>query len=130
MKRRVRPVVLVITPSLIARIESKLSITGDAINSCWEWTGAYSTGKRGSDRPYIRTGGRGSPVVNVLRVMLAYKDGVPLNKRQGVKACHGPCDNTRCVNPHHGYWGTDADNARDRQERNPQSFLRRDRRNG
>ena len=113
------------TAPLMDRIENKLRIDGDdPIESCWIWLGAYSTktGRPGSaDRPVIQLAGRGSPVVNVLRVLLSMLDGVPLKKRRGVKACH-KCDDAQCVNPHHGYWGTDADNTADRMLRQPQTF--------
>src|SRR5688572_7254053 len=109
---------------LMDRIENKLRIKGDPIESCWEWLGAYSKkssfgGSKGADRPVIQLAGRGSPVVHVLRVLLAHIQGKPLTEFAHVKACH-KCDNAWCVNPHHAYWGTDADNTADRMKRKPE----------
>lgn len=100
---------------------------------CWIWTGAYSKkkGKRydkGADRPVIQLGRRGTPVVHVLRVMLSLKDGVPLWRRTGFDACHGACQDARCVNPHHGYWGTPGRNRDDRHQYAPETFKRKDQR--
>lgn len=98
---------------------------------CWEWTGAYSKKRgahydRGNDRPVIQTGRRGTPVVHVFRIMLALKDGIPLRRRRGYHACHREdCQNTRCVNPWHGYWGTPGRNHEDRERHAPDTFKRK-----
>lgn len=114
---------------LLDRVNNKVRIDGDPLTACWLWLGALSkkngrARNRGSARPVIQLAGRGSPIMHPLRVLLSMLDGVPLKKRSQEKALH-TCDNERCINPHHGYWGTDADNIRDRRVRNPKSFLRK-----
>ncbi len=96
--------------------------------ACWVWKAAYSQKVRGAwkapPRPVISVCGK---ILYTLRVMLSLLDGVPLDERDGLQACH-TCDNPDCVNPYHAYWGTDADNRRDRATRWPESFLSRARR--
>lgn len=46
------------------------------------------------------------------RFILAFCDGVPLSERIGLHACH-TCDDTKCVNPVHLYWGTQSENEQD-----------------
>lgn len=82
-------------------------------DACWDWTAAYSRGKRGSDRPVIWLGDR---VANVARVMLSLKDGIPLDERDGLEAAHS-CDRAPCVNPFHLEWKTDGANKREQSER-------------
>ncbi len=116
------------TLPLLERIQNKVWV--NPRTGCWIWRGAYSqkTGRwkagQTPDRPVIQLGGRGSPVVHVLRITLSLKDGVPLDDRAGIKACH-TCDNFRCVNPDHGYWGTDQQNSDDRMARQPETFWTR-----
>ena len=43
--------------------------------------------------------------------------GEPKPEAPGTICCHH-CDNVRCVNPDHLYWGTKKDNARDASDRN------------
>ena len=83
---------------------------------CWIWTGGYSTGKRGADRPVIQLAGRGTPMRNVARVMLCLKDGTPVDERIPYHAAHA-CDNPPCVNPWHLEWKTDGDNKREQRQR-------------
>lgn len=98
-------------------------------NVCWMWTGACSnkTNRGGGLRPVIQTGGRGTPVAHVFRIMLALKDRVPLSRRWGMHACHNErvCKSTKCVNPWHGYWGTANRNHEDRERYAPDTFKRR-----
>lgn len=92
---------------------------------CWIWIGAYSH-KRGGYRPAVQLAGRGSPVMSVLRLMLCLRDTVPLDLRDELQACHGPCDNPKCVNPFHAYWGTSKSNHDDRRARQPWSYRRKE----
>lgn len=105
---------------LIERIANKIRIAKKS--GCWIWLGAVSKKRCGYPRPVIQLAGRGTPVVTVLRVVLSLKDGVPLDERVGLDACHKPpCTNRLCVNPDHGYWGTKQDNVNDRY-RTPRDF--------
>lgn len=95
---------------------------------CWQWTGAMSDkGEKGGLRPTIQTGGRGSKITHVFRIMLALKDRVPLSRRYGYHACHDEkvCSDTKCVNPFHGYWGTPNRNHEDREQYRPDTFKRK-----
>ena len=113
-KRGQRPDYL--TMPLIERIWNKIRIDK---HGCHIWLGALSV-KRGKNirRPVIQLGGRGTPVVPVMRVQLSLHDGVPLDERADLQACHKiNCRAGRiCVNPEHGYWGTREDNDRDRRQ--------------
>ncbi len=63
-----------------------------------------------ASRPKILVRGKGR--VTVARVILAFKNNLNIEDRSWV-ACHGPCDNKRCVRPSHLYTGTHRSNAMD-----------------
>ena len=69
---------------------------------------------------YVQVKDRGRSVVGS-RVVLEHKLGRSL--REGMYALH-KCDRRCCLNEDHLYEGTYAQNARDRAERNPSSFIR------
>lgn len=78
--------------------------------SCMEWTGNYFLRKKGKQYlpsyPYIYHSGkvwRGNRLVLFLHSGKLEKDLFSLHK----------CDNTKCVNPEHLYWGDSFDNVRD-----------------
>lgn len=80
-----------------------------AASECWEWQG--NTDKAGYGR--IKRKGR---YIKAHRLSYRlYHGAIP----EGLIICHH-CDNKRCVNPHHLYAGTDADNAQDRVSRGGQ----------
>jgi len=48
------------------------------------------------------------------RLVLTWAKGPP--PRPKSMACHGPCNNTLCINPHHLYWGTaKTNNGKDKK---------------
>lgn len=87
------------------RFHEKCAI--DAHGGCWNWIGA--TGSDGYGR--IRSGGR---AVQATHVALGMAGKTQPSDRP--YACH-TCDNKRCVNPSHLWWGTASDNMRDMHEK-------------
>lgn len=89
---------------------------------CHKWLGAYSQKRHFPPRPVFWLGGTYEQgrwirqvIVPAFRVALALHDGVPLTERVRLFACHKvECSNPACVNPLHGYWGTEEQNRWDR----------------
>lgn len=115
------------TEATLQRFWSKVDRSGGLL-ACWEWQGAYNRPSetyrrkhRGgqSRRPVFKltsTADGWGLTVYAHRLSLSIHDGVPLYERQGLEACH-TCDNYRCCNPAHLYWGTPAANRADRYGR-------------
>ena len=88
--------------SFIKRFEKKFITRTDT--ECWEWIGAKTSQGYG----YMRKDGT---VIKSHRIACYLKTG-----EWGEFACH-TCDNRICVNPHHLWWGSNADNMRDKEEK-------------
>lgn len=95
----------------------------------WYWRGAHSRPSRPRSAPprpvfwvgrlYVGTERASHEaaqwIVPAARMALALFDGVPLQDREGLEACHQPaCSDPLCINPGHLYWGTPEQNRDDR----------------
>lgn len=74
---------------------------------CWEWQASLHTSGYGRFKIASYT------TVMANRFALVMQTG---GDRLDRMALH-ECDNPRCCNPHHLYWGTHADNMRDKSKR-------------
>lgn len=76
-------------------------------DQCWPWSG------------YRDRFGHGQFAVHHRKIVAAHRFALATRQVQpfdGACALHH-CDNPPCCNPKHLYWGTNADNVRDRVER-------------
>lgn len=88
-------------------------------NECWPWTGCCSGSSKDKEKKwaYGKFSFRGG-MKNAHRIMLYLSKGEP--PCTGMFACH-TCDNPKCVNPSHLYWGTAKQNTHDMLNRNRQA---------
>lgn len=77
-------------------------------NECWEWQASTSGGRYGK----FKLDGKWVSAHRMAYILS--NDYIESN----MYILH-KCDNIKCVNPSHLYSGTQADNMRDRNERNP-----------
>lgn len=86
------------------------------VTDCWEWQGAYSSGKYGCIR-------RKGKTMRTHRLFFEiFKGAIP----KGLYILH-TCDNTKCCNPEHLYAGTQLDNMSDMDKRGRRNPPRGDR---
>jgi hypothetical protein len=100
MRERPAPV---LTPKLVARFWSKVDIRGP--DDCWLYLA-----DRKQRSPEMRVGPR-KYIAPQIALWLAGKP-----RPAGMGALHS-CDNSRCCNPAHLRWGTQAENIADKVER-------------
>ena len=98
-----------LTKEQIERFWNKVDIRG--CDDCWEWK--YYKCKKGYGIVGFRVRG-------IDKLYKAHRVSLSLHSQyvDGMHCLHS-CDNPSCCNPNHLKWGTNAENMRERNERNP-----------
>lgn len=97
------------TPNTLESVIQRVLSIEPNERGCREWPNYQTYGKVSFE----------GKIVKVSRLVLEWKLGRKI--KSGFMALH-TCDNKPCVEPEHLYERTDADNMRDRSERNQQSW--------
>lgn len=79
-------------------------------DDCYGWIGALSLKRRGTKRPVIQVGGRGSKIMIVYRLVCeGYQGPAPSPLHEAGHTCPNK-ENPVCCNPRHVRWMTRAEN--------------------
>lgn len=97
--------------SFILKLKSSVLI--DEKTGCWNWTKATKHGYAVTSKQNVQKLAH--------REMLKYSTG--LNPDRSTLACH-KCDNPKCINPDHLFWGTSKDNAQDMIKKGRQADIK------
>lgn len=81
----------------------------DRLTGCWNWQKSTKHGYAVTSKQNVQ--------VLAHREMLKFKTG--LNPDKNISACH-ECDNPKCINPLHLFWGTPKENTQDMYSKNRQ----------
>lgn len=101
--------------SFILKLKSSVLI--DDKTGCWNWQKATKNGYAVTSKQNVQKLAH--------REMLKYSTG--LNPDKNILACH-KCDNPKCINPDHLFWGTSRENRQDMFNKNRQPDFKKIRR--
>lgn len=87
------------------RFWKKIDVRGD--DECWPWTGCLSFGGYGMNSRSVL--GLSTTSIST-RIMWSFLMGT---LPRGIQVCH-TCDNPKCMNPSHHFFGSNKDNANDK----------------
>jgi len=99
-----------LTQKQILRFWSKVDVKGN-LDECWEWEGYF-----GNNYGQININKK-EEYAHRISYELYYGKIPKHNSYHGMCVCH-KCDNTKCVNPHHLFLGTNKDNMIDCKNKN------------